>query len=130
VPAHKGELELGLGSGNGFTVPVTATLMVVTPNEATVIFPEGVPVADAASLTYIVVLGTEPPDWVKVTDEAKPLPLVVDISKPVGALIVIFSERLFPETTKFCSVETVPLQLVKAASGVPEMLIVGVKVDK
>lgn len=38
-------------AGNGFTVPATATFMVVTPVDAIVMLPDGVPVADAAILT-------------------------------------------------------------------------------
>lgn len=116
--------------GNGFTVPVSATLTVVTPTEATVIFPDGVPVADAAMRTYIIVLGTEPPDCVNVSVEANPLPLVVEISKPVGAVIKIFAVSAVPETVKFCSAEAVPVQLVKAVNGVPEVLIAGANKPK
>jgi hypothetical protein len=106
---------MGVG-GKGLTVPLTATLTVVTPVEASVILPEGVPVADAASLTYIVVLATAPPDGGKVRVVAKPLPLVVETSKPVGAVITIPVVRLLPETVKFCSVEAVPAQLLKAVN--------------
>jgi hypothetical protein len=103
-------------AGIGFTVPVTATLAVGAPVEANVILPEGVPVADAAMRTYIVVLATTPPDCVKVTVEAKPLPLVVEISNPAGAVILILAVRLLPDTVKLCSAEAVPAQLVKAVS--------------
>lgn len=112
-------------AGTGFTVPLTATFTVVTPTEATVIFPEGVPVADAANLTYIIVLATAPPDWVKVRDEAKPLPLVVETSKPAGAVMVIFAVSAVPETVKFCWAEAVPAQVANAVSGVPVTLIEG-----
>jgi hypothetical protein len=118
---------VGVG-GNGFTVPVTATLMVVTPVDANVILPEGVPVADAAMRTYIVVLATVPPDWVKVTVDPKPLPLVVEISKSAGAVIIILAVRLLPDTVKFCSADAVPAQPEKAVSGVPVTFIVGTSI--
>jgi hypothetical protein len=114
---------VGVG-GTGFTVPETATLMVVTPVEASVIFPEGLPVADAAILTYIVVLATEPLDGVKVRVVPKLLPLVVETSKPVGAVMMIPVVRLLPETVKLCSAEAVPAQLVKAVNA-PVLLITG-----
>lgn len=117
-------------AGTGFTVPLTATLMVVTPVEAKVIFPEGVPVADAAMRTYIIVLATKPPVWGKVRLVAKPLPLVVDTSKPVGAVITIPVVRLLPETVKFCSPDAVPAQAEKAVSGVPVTLIAGASKPK
>ena len=116
-------------AGKEFTVPETATFTVAAPIDATVIFPEGVPVADAAMRTYIVVFGTEPPDCVSVSVVVNPLPLVVEISKPVGGVIIIFAVSAVPETVKFCSAEAVPAQLVKAANGVPVTLIVGAKTD-
>ena len=45
-----------------FTVPEALTFFVVAPVEVQVIFPDGVPVADADNLAYTVVLETEPPD--------------------------------------------------------------------
>jgi hypothetical protein len=49
---------------------------------------------------------------------------VIEISNPVGAVIVISAVNALPETVKFCSAEGEPLQLVNAASGVPVTLIV------
>ena len=115
---------VGVG-GTGLTVPLTATLIVVIPTEATVIFPEGVPVADAAIRTYMVVLGTEPPDWVKVTVAPNPLPLVVEISKSAGAVIIILAVNALPDTVKLCSAEAVPAQLVNAVNGVPVTFTAG-----
>lgn len=120
---------VGVG-GIGLTVPDTATFTVVTPLDATVILPDGVPVADAAMRTYIMVFGTEPPDCVNVSEELNPLPLVIEISKSVGAVIVISAVNALPETVKFCSAEGEPLQLLNAASGVPVTLIEGAKAAK
>jgi hypothetical protein len=117
-------------AGKEFTVPDTATFTVVTPVDAKVILPEGVPVADAAILTKMVVALTVPPDCVSVSEGPKPLPLVVDISKPVGAVMVIFAVSALPEALKFCSAETEPIQLVNAVSGVPITLIEGTSADK
>ena len=78
----------------------------------------------------MVVFGTPPPDCVSVSDEVKPLPLVVEISKSAGAFMLISAVRALPETTKFCSAEAVPLQLVNAESGVPVTSIVGTSIDK
>lgn len=120
---------VGVG-GAGFTVPLTATSTVITPVEATVIFPEGVPEADAAIRTYIMVLATVPPDWVKVTDAPNPLPLVVEISKSAGAVIMILAVNALPDTVKLCSADAVPAQLVNAVSGVPVTLSAGANADK
>jgi hypothetical protein len=73
--------------------------------------------------TYIVVLFTTPPDCVRVSEETKPEPLVVDIWKPVGAVIVILLERLLPETVNVCSALAVLVQAVKAR-GPPVVLII------
>jgi len=64
--------------------------------------------------TYIVVLFTTPPDCVRVSEETNPEPLVVDIWKPVGAVIVILLERLLPETVIVCSALAVLVQAEKA----------------
>ena len=41
---------------------------------------------------------TVPPVWGRVSEEVQPLPLVVEISKSVGAVIRMPSVRLLPET--------------------------------
>ena len=48
--------------GNAFTVADALIFCVVAPVEVQVIFPDGVPVADADNLAYTVVLETVPPD--------------------------------------------------------------------
>ena len=85
--------------------------------------PEGLPVAAVVKRTYIVVLLTEPELGVSDTLVVKPLPEVVDASKPVGGVITRFAVRFEPETVKLCSAETTPAQVVKALN-VPVAVIV------
>jgi hypothetical protein len=132
-PAQKvvGPPAVMVGAGGaGLTVPLTGTLTVVAPAETTVILPEGVPLADAVILTYIVVLGTEPPDWVKVTVAPNPLPLVVEISKSAGAVIMILAVNALADTVKLCSADAVPAQLVNAVSGVPVTFSEGASAER
>ena len=59
-------------------VPLTATFCVVAPVLAFVMFPLFVPVLVGAKRTKMVVVATVPLEGVSVTDEPKPLPLVVE----------------------------------------------------
>jgi hypothetical protein len=81
-------------------VPETALSILVAPVDVNVILPLGEPVAAAAILTKMVVEATEPPDWVNVKELANPVDAFVEISKPVGAEILIFAVRLHPSTVK------------------------------
>lgn len=111
--------------GSAFTVPLAATFCVVAPVEAQVTLPEGLPEAAEVSRTYIVVLPTLPPLWLRVILDAKPLPNVVDTSKPVGGVTVIPAVRFEPNTVKLDWVDGVPAQVVNADK-VPKVVIVGV----
>ena len=74
----------------------------VASSEASEILPDGVPVAVLVRRTYIVVEETVPPDWVRLTELAKPeVPDVLETSNPVGAVMVILFDKPEPETEKF-----------------------------
>ena len=64
---------------------------------------------------------------VKVTKPAKELPDVKDTSYPVGAVMVRSETRFVPETVKFCSAETEPLQAVNAVND-PDLVITGTNI--
>lgn len=102
--------------GVGFTVPVTATFWVVAPVEAAVISPDGVPEALALNRTYIVVVLTFPLTGVKEMTPLNPLPEVMEISKPVGAVMTRLAVRLVPDTVNVCSDEGVPAQDVNGVN--------------
>ena len=110
--------------GAEYTVPLTAIFTVVAPVDARVIFPEGVPVAEVAMRTYIVVLATVPPLCVKVRLLVKPEPDDREISNPVGAVRIMSSDNSDPEAVKFCEADAEPDAAVKAES-VPLVEIVG-----
>jgi len=67
---------------------------------------------------------TEPLEGVSETDEPKPEPLLVETSKFVGAVTVIFAVRFAPVTLKFCAAEAVPAVAVKGFS-VPVVVMEG-----
>ena len=83
---------------NGAAVPLTATLRVVAPLLVCVIFPEEVPSVARLKRTKIGVAGTVPPDGDNVRLDAKPVPLLSEIWKSAGAVIVMASVKLLPET--------------------------------
>ena len=64
-----------------------------------------------------------PPLCVSVTLEAKPLPEVVETSKPVGGVTIMLAVRLEPLTVKLCWVDTIPEHVVNALK-VPVVVIV------
>ena len=99
--------------GDGFAVPDAATFCVVPPDDATVILPLGVPVAELLSLTNIGVLAIVPTDGVKLIELLYVPPLLKEISNPVGAVVIRLAERLEPETENDCAEEAVPEQVVK-----------------
>ena len=82
----------------------------VTPVEVQSKFPEGVPVADAASLTKIVFVVTTPDNGVNETELPNPLLVVFDTSKPDGAVTTRLSVKSVPATVKVCSADSVPKQ--------------------
>jgi hypothetical protein len=69
-------------------------------------------------LTYTVVGLTVPPDWVRVTDEDHVLPFS-DTWKFVGAVAMIFAERLVPLTSNVCDPEG-PVPDVYMKAGIKE----------
>jgi hypothetical protein len=71
------------------------------------------------------VLPTVPPVCVRVSGLLKLPPEVVESSKPVGAVTVIFAERPEPDAVKLCSEEAVPEQVEKAERE-PVVDIVGI----
>ena len=83
--------------GMGFTVPLTGRSWEAGADTC-VIFPAGVPVAAAERRTKMEVLETVPPEGISVTLGPNPEPLVVEISKPAGAVITISVSRLVPDT--------------------------------
>lgn len=99
-----------------FNVPLAVIFCVVAPVDAQAILPEGVPVAVAVILTYIVVVLTVPPDGANRTLAAKPVPDTSDTSKPAGAVTVKLPVKLVPETVNVCSAEAVPAQAVNGVN--------------
>ena len=83
--------------GMGFTVPLTGRFWEAGADTC-VIFPAGVPVADAESRTNMLVLETDPLEGIRVTVVPNPEPLEVEISKPAGAVITRSDSRLVPDT--------------------------------
>ena len=73
----------------------------------------------------MVVLLTEPEVGVKETEAAYPLPAVVLISKPEGAVRIRLAVKLLPLTVKLWAAEAVPLQVLNELR-LPVVLIVGV----
>ena len=110
--------------GKAFTVPLAIIFWVVAPEDTQVILPEGVPVAEDVKRVYMVVPFTVPPDCVRVTLVVKPLPDVVDTSKPAGGVITILFVRFDPLTVKLCWLDAVPEHDAKA-DNVPVFVIVG-----
>lgn len=110
--------------GKAFTIPLTTTFCVVTPVEVQVILPKGLPLALDVNLTKIVVGVTAPPLCGIVTLDAKPLPDVVDTSKPVGGETKIPAVSPNPLTVKLCWVDGVPAHEVNAFK-FPVVIIVG-----
>ena len=104
------------------TVPALVTALIVSDTALVKVvafvlvadkLPDGVPVADAATRTYMVVVATVPVEGVNETVFAKPDPEVVETSNPVGAVTTRAAVKLVPETVYDCSAETEPLQEVK-----------------
>ena len=58
----------------------------------------------------MVVALTLPEIWVSVTLGLNPVPELVEIAKPVGAVIVISAVKLEPLTVKLCWLEAEPAQ--------------------
>ena len=75
----------------------------------------------------MVVLLTEPEVGVKETEAAYPLPAVVLISKPEGAVRIRLAVKLLPLTVKLWAAEAVPLQVLNELR-LPVILTVGVSV--
>lgn len=94
------------------TVPVTAIVSSVVPAVEMVIFPDGLPVAVDAILAKTLV-AFNVPDAVIVTEEAKPVELFKETSKPVGAVIVTLLVKFVPETANDWVDDADPAQLVK-----------------
>lgn len=114
----------GPTTGNAFTVPVAATFIVVAPVDSQVIFPDGVPDAEALKRTKTVLVVTVPDDGVKETLPAKPVAVVADTSKPAGAVTIRAAERPVPATVNVCSAEGVPAQVVNAVKvGVDTVMV-------
>jgi hypothetical protein len=103
--------------------PETATVTELAPDDVNETFPEGVPEAELASLTYIVV-DEMVPDEPTVKDDEKLLSSV-EISKPDGALTRIPAVILFPAMEKLDEDDATPGHADKA-DGVPLVVIVGV----
>lgn len=74
----------------------------------------GAVVAALAILAYTVVDGTKPPVCTNSILVAKPLLALVETSKPVGAVIVIFAPKPAPDIVNDCAVDAVPPQVVNA----------------
>ena len=110
--------------GVGLTVPLTGTFCVIAPVEEQVIFPDGVPDAEALNRTYIVVVLTFPPTGINEMDPLNPLPEVTDTSKPAGAVMSRLATRFVPDTVNVCSAEGVPAQVVKGVN-VPFTVMMG-----
>jgi hypothetical protein len=72
----------------------------------------------------MVVVFTVPPDGTNgVMLVPNPVPVVVDTSKPVGAVTVKLPVKFEPATVNVCSPDTVPAQAVKGVN-VPVLVIV------
>ncbi len=84
-------------------------------------------VAVAFNLTYIVVAATVPLVGVKVSDVAKPVPEVNEISYPLGAVNVKLEPRPVAETEVVCSEEAVPAHVEKPESDEGVAAILAVK---
>ena len=101
----------------------------VAPGEVSVTFPDILPDAEAADLTYTTTPLTFPPDWVMATLFPNPLVEFSDTSKPAGAVAVISLVRLLPDMVN-CSIlglsDAVPAQALIAPVGV-EAVIDGVE---
>jgi hypothetical protein len=98
----------GVISGNGFTIPLTATVLVTAPVDEQVILPDGEPVAEDVILTYIGVALTVPPTGDRDKLPAKPLPGIVDTSNPEAAVIIILLFNDEPPTVNDFVVEGLP----------------------
>ena len=106
----------GVISGNGFTIPLTANVLVTAPVDEQLILPDGEPVAEDVILIYIGVAPTVPPTGDKDRVPAKPLPGIVDTSNPEAAVIIILLVNDEPPTVNDCVVEAVPAQVTNAES--------------
>ena len=89
---------------------VTSPLKLISCCTAPVLVADNVPLyvltdKPEAKRTYIVVVATVPPVSVRVTDEPKPEPDVVETSKSAGAVMVMSSVKLLPSAVKVCSAE-------------------------
>jgi len=98
--------------GKILTMPFTATVLVTAPVDEQVILPDGEPEAEAVILAYIRVALTVPPTGESVIVPAKPLVGVVDISKPVIAVINMLLVNDEPETVNDCVAEADPSHVI------------------
>ena len=102
VPAPHREFPAGVTTGIPLCeLPVNAIFRWVALVDVTVAVPERDPVvAEDLARTKTVVVATVPDDCVKVTVVPKPVVELVETSKFVGAVTVIFAAKLVPLTEK------------------------------
>jgi hypothetical protein len=94
--------------GNTFTVADTALLIVEAPVDVNEMLPLGEPDANALTRKNKDVVATVVPDLVRVTVLPNPDEEFVDISNPVGDVIIMFEVRLLPDTVNVWFVDAVP----------------------
>ena len=101
-PLPHREFPVGVTTGIPLCeLPVNAISRWVALVEVTVAVPERDPVvAEDLARTKTVVVATVPDDCVKVTVVPKPAAELVETSKFVGAVTVIFAAKLVPPTVK------------------------------
>jgi hypothetical protein len=76
-------------------------------------------------LTKIVVEGTLLLDGVRVTEEPKPVPVVVETSKSVGAVTIKSVVKSVPETVYVCSADVDPTATLPKLREPPVVAMVG-----
>lgn len=108
-----------------FAVPVTATFCVADPVDVIATLPVIGPIAVFVKRMYTRVEATIPPLCGSVTLGAKPLPDVVDTSKPDGGVTTILAKRVEPLTLKLCWADAVPEHVVNALNAPVTLVRVG-----
>jgi hypothetical protein len=111
------------------TVPLTATVTAeARPVVASEILPETGPAAALAAIRTEIVPEALPPLWVSEVTPLKETPFV-ETSNPVGATTEMLSDKLVPVTENVWAVEGLPTIELKAAKGVPVVLMMGVPAE-
>ena len=98
--------------GAALTVPLTATFCVLAPLLTTVTLPASEPTLAPVRRTEICVGATVPALGVRLTDDAKLVPLV-ETAKPVGAVMRMVAVRLDPLALNVWAGDAVPTVVLK-----------------